>query len=350
VAEKPVIPIYRRESFQIPIKFLKEGDVDAAHRRFTYHFYDQKKCKSCDNFEERHNDICDSCAAFKGAKQTSKVVTRKGKDYLSMPGGALKKVKKWLIGRGLDSRYELKDKRSEGAEFSRPIKFIKEPYTYQEEAVEVLLKKKRGILDSPPRTGKTVMGALAICTVGRKTLILASQREWLLNFQETFIGSETQEKFTNCKKRQIKICKTLKDFEETDICLSSFAKFMSPKGKKLLAKIKNLFGVVCVDECFTGEHVVFTDEGLKTLKEVYDSGTPTKILSLNHETGECEFRELKSRTRLLSKRLVRVTIEGHPFVCTENHEFWSETRKMYVAAKDLRPGEEVLSLDAKEVS
>jgi superfamily II DNA or RNA helicase len=79
-------------------------------------------------------------------------------------------------------------------------------------------------------------------------LILASQREWLIGFKDTFIGSKDEEPFTNAKKRQIGFCKTVQDFEKTDICLSTFAQFMSEKGKKKLAKIKNLFGLVLIDE------------------------------------------------------------------------------------------------------
>lgn len=243
-----VIPISKAEAYFIPLPLLKEEDVEAAHRKFTYRFYDDKKCRPCDNLVDRHNDICDSCVGFKGMKRTSKVVTIGGKSFLSLPVGASKKVKKWLIGCGYADNYKVTRKHGKTADFSRKIRVIGTPYDYQEEAKETLLRKKRGILESPPRSGKTVMAACVIAAIGKKTLILGAQREWLMNFQETFIGSDVQDAFTNCKPRQIKLCKTLADFQSTDICLSSFAKFMSPAGKKLLAKIKDLFEVVVVDE------------------------------------------------------------------------------------------------------
>ncbi|WP_440705518.1 hypothetical protein, partial [Klebsiella pneumoniae] len=74
---------------------------------------------------------------------------------------------------------------------------------YQPAAVDAILKKKRGVLKAPPRSGKTVMGAAAVCRLGKKTIIMASQREWILGFQETFIGSDTQAALTNCRKTQI---------------------------------------------------------------------------------------------------------------------------------------------------
>ena len=243
-----VIPIFKAESLLIPIKFLNAEDIESAHSRFTYFFYNEKACKTCENLPNRHNEDCDGCQQFKGSKRTSKVVTKEGNDFLSMPAGGSKKVKKWLIGRGYE-KYKLIDRMPDDVPLSSPIKMIKKTWDYQTEAIQVLLEKRRGILESPPRTGKTVMGAAVICKVGQRAIIIAHQLEWLLNFQETFIGSDTQEKFTNCKSTQIKICKTLNDFQTTDICLTTFSKFMSKAGKKLLAQIRETFGVCIVDEC-----------------------------------------------------------------------------------------------------
>lgn len=246
---KPTIPIFRCEGLLIPVDRLKASDIQAAHERFTYRFYNEKGCKSCDNLQDRHSDICDSCKHFKGAKQTSKIVEKEGMDFLSLPAGAGRKVKKWLTGRGMVDRYKILSRTPDAPRLSRPIKIVKDPYPYQEEAADVLIKKKRGILESPPRSGKTVMATVVIARIGLKTLILGSQMEWLLQFRETFVGSDTQEKFTNCRQANIKVCRNLKDFQDTDICLSTFSKFMSPGGKKLLEKIRDLFGVIVIDEC-----------------------------------------------------------------------------------------------------
>ncbi len=234
----------------VPASRLTEADIKNAHRRFTYRFYTEAACKKCDNLPERHNDICDECPSYLGAKRTSKMVTRgeSGKTYLSMPVGASRKVKKWLVARGYADNYKVKDRTPEAADFSRRIRVTKKLYDYQVEAVETMLEKKRGIIDSPPRSGKTVLSSAAICKIGKKTLILGAQRQWLLQFRETFVGSETQEGFTNCKKRQIGICKKIEDFRKYDICLATFSIFMSTKGKKLMEKIREWFGCVVCDE------------------------------------------------------------------------------------------------------
>jgi hypothetical protein len=94
----------------------------------------------------------------------------------------------------------------------------------------------------------TVMATYLVCRVGQKTLILAHQTEWLSQFRETFLGSDTQKGFTNARPHQIQICKTYEQFLETDVCLATFSTFMSEKGKALLRKIRNLFNVIIIDE------------------------------------------------------------------------------------------------------
>lgn len=111
----------------------------------------------------------------------------------------------------------------------------------------------------------TVMGTAAICKLGVKTLILASQRDWLMGFYETFCGSKTQTAMTNAvgggatvaeqrafkktgKKAQVAFCKTLEDFENADVCLATVQTFHSEAGQKLLKKIKAMFGLIIVDE------------------------------------------------------------------------------------------------------
>lgn len=252
---KKIIPIYKCEAYLIPVKYLSGDDIEKAKEQFCYRFYAENKCSKCDNVSDRHNDICDACDAFKGMRRTAKVVQKGERDFLSLPVGASKSVKRWLIRTGHADNYEVKERHPERTPFKRRIKMIRKPYDYQLEASKVMIKKRRGILKSAPRTGKTVMATEVICQIGAKTLILGAQLEWLKQFRATFIGVKNEENgewkkepFTNARPLQIKICKTLKDFESTDICLATFSQFMSKKSKALLEQIRELFTVVCVDE------------------------------------------------------------------------------------------------------
>ena len=156
--EQKIIPIYKAEAFLIPVKYLSSDDIDKAKEQFTYRFYDDKKCAKCENAPDRHNDVCDACDAFKGIRRTAKIVQKGERDFLSLPVGASKKVKKWLIRTGHADHYKVKERFPERTPFRRRIKMIRTPYDYQLEAASVMLKKKRGILKSAPRTGKCIVG------------------------------------------------------------------------------------------------------------------------------------------------------------------------------------------------
>ena len=246
--EPPVIPIFKSSGYYIPIKYLESQDIQRAEDLCTYRFYKESMCRKCENLKDRHNDVCDPCGAFTGQIRTVKVVRRNEKSYLRFPGGARIKLKQWLEMCGKGDSYEIRKKHGDPDDFKRPIRFIGKPHDYQTEAVKVLLKKKRGILESPPRSGKTVMGAMLICTIGKKTLILAAQMEWLINFQETFVGSEKVKSFTTCKPSRIGVIRKIEDVDKYDICLSTFAFFFGAHGKKKLKLVKDSFGVVMIDE------------------------------------------------------------------------------------------------------
>lgn len=245
------IKVFKDAGYLIRLSKLTESQVEDAHDRFTHALYDEKACNKCDQLEYRHSEMCDNCSSFGGFRRLSKVVTKRTKDndeieMLSLPYGATDRVRSWLKDCGF--AYQVVDAHPEPKPFKHRIKFIGKAYPWQEEAVPILLKKKKGIIKAPPRSGKTVFAAKAICEIQCKTLIIASQIDWLKQFRETFVGSETQDRFTNCKEKQIKLCKTYEDFRDTDICLTTFSKFMSKSGKKLLRRIAKFYTVVVIDE------------------------------------------------------------------------------------------------------
>lgn len=97
----------------------------------------------------------------------------------------------------------------------------------------------------------TVMLTAIICRLGVKSLIIASQRDWLVGFYETFVGSPTQQGFTNIDKSRIGFCKKLEDFKKYDVCLATVQTFHSDKGQKLLRLLRDTFELVGIDEVHT---------------------------------------------------------------------------------------------------
>jgi superfamily II DNA or RNA helicase len=237
--------------------FIREKHIPPSLQKDILHkynllFFDDKACKKCEflpdrlGSETKLSPNCESCAAFKGGVQLATNCTLNKKKYLKIPLGDKKNLKEFF----LKNNFRLKIKKyHKDIPFSKPINFTG-TYRgkYQEEAVKAILKGKRGVIKSPARSGKTVIVAAAICKINKKTLIIASQREWLMGFKETFIGSKTQEPLTTCNPKQIGLCKSYEDFVKYDICLATVQTFHSEKGQKLLRKIRDLYSFIAIDE------------------------------------------------------------------------------------------------------
>ena len=242
------VKVIRREAVFIPIKQLPTKVVTHIKEKLSFRFYQEKACKTCDNLPERPNDICyNGCAAYQGGYDLASSVKVNAKKYLKIPVGSSPQILSYINAKDIDTK--LIDKSPETK--IKKIKFTGTLKPEQEVAVDAIISKKRGVLKAPPRSGKTVMATAAICRLGKKTLILASQRDWLMGFQETFIGSKTQSPLTDLKPERIKLCKTFDDFNSTDICLATIQTFYSDKGQSILKKIRDLFEVIVIDEVHT---------------------------------------------------------------------------------------------------
>lgn len=95
----------------------------------------------------------------------------------------------------------------------------------------------------------TLMSLTAAVRMGRKTLILAKQEDLLKQFiieltQSTNISD--LDKFNGTQS--FGICNTVEDFEKYQICLATYQKFITKKGKEKLKAIRKMFGTVFVDE------------------------------------------------------------------------------------------------------
>ena len=235
-----------RDGIYIPIKHVKEEHEALLKERFERLVYHKEKtCETCDYFSERPCDVCESCANFGGNLVLHRRVERNGKTFLRLPFGDLKGVQK-VFGDGVEFVNKLPK-----IPMVKPIRFIGKLRPYQISACKAMVKVHGGVLKSAPRTGKTVMAARVVCAKKQKTLILASQRDWLENFYETFVGSDTQPPMTDASKKRVGFAKKFEDFEKYDVALATYQTFLSPKGKKLLNKIKKMFSILIVDEVQT---------------------------------------------------------------------------------------------------
>jgi superfamily II DNA or RNA helicase len=276
-----MVTIHARESFLIKKKELPITVRKKLEDKFRFYFFDEKACKKCEFLEDRltsetkMSDACGTCAAFGGGAELATDVKIGTTTYLKTPIGNPGSLLATLDHAGID--YRFKHYHPDKA-MRRPMRFTGTLKDHQPPAVKAILEKKRGVLRSPPRSGKTVMATAAICKIGKKTIIMASQREWLLGFRETFVGSKTQEPLTSCRESQIGFAKKYEDFLKYDVCLVTVQTFYSEKGQRLLRKIRDMFSVLVIDEVHTGAAPKYAVAiaGLNCEYMVGLSGTPSR--------------------------------------------------------------------------
>lgn len=240
------IPIILSDKYWVPKKYVDTSKLDG---NFRHLFFDNKVCNTCEYQDDRPCEACQSCTAFGGDFRLYEPRVIGTNPYIGLPRGSKKKIAQVVPK---FDKLKIKDKRIVAESLPKGIEFTGKLYDYQEEAVAELLKKFQGIIESAPRTGKTVLATAYALRRGKKVLIFAHQEDLLKQFQETLLSPE----FTNIahlqevrKTQYVGIAKTYEDFKKLPIALTTYQTFLSKKGQKKLKRVIKLpFDSVVVDE------------------------------------------------------------------------------------------------------
>jgi hypothetical protein len=240
-------------------------DPELLHR-YEIPLYNDNACARCPIYKngERHSEEhCTPCAQYKGTMQIWREKRHKKISYIALPPGRPQRIEKTFqidLAKAKDLRPELP--------FNQPIKFIKELYRGQmigkQQTVDQVamvadwLRRKGGIIEVPPRGGKTVIAAYIACELGLKTIIIAHEARLLRQFRGTFRGSRKYPAFTNAKRLErklgqpiVKIINKMKDFTpDVDIALVNYKKFIRNRVSitRIKQYINNRFSFLIVDE------------------------------------------------------------------------------------------------------
>jgi len=157
------------------------------------------------------------------------------------------------------------DDRTSVTPMQADLKFKGQLYTWetkqigQQEAVDIWMKRKGGIIKAPPRFGKTISSIHVITKLKTKTVIIAHQIDLLKQFYKSFFAftnvEEVQDIDPKQKKRDAKgrVVGFFHDYnnpEELDVCLLCWQTLASKAhGLERLQKFGSLWGTVIVDEC-----------------------------------------------------------------------------------------------------
>lgn len=195
-------------------------------------YYDERACENCDG-----SRICEMCPNLLQLRFYQ--LTEKG-NYVFCRGNLELINKYWP---------KFKDSRVD-APFKSDLHFTGTLRDYQQVIVNEWLKYKYGQIESPPRSGKTVLAIWLACHLRQKTLILAHQQDLLEQFYDDFLKLTSLKDTNRAYGRQVVTLQPKKhEIEGSDVVLATYQSFISAAGKKRLRELKNVFGFLIVDEC-----------------------------------------------------------------------------------------------------
>mgnify|MGYP006421761551 CR=1 FL=1 len=283
------------DKIYIPEEFV---DFSSIEKHFTHYLFYSRKCPECKKTPSIRNTGCDTCQEPDEELRLANFIKSKktGKKYISVPKGHIKRVQKVLDINF--SEKKIKDKRSK-TDMSNNIKWIGklregeivngQTSANQKELVDKFLKKNYGIIQAAPRTGKTVIGINIAIRLGKRTLIIAHQRDLLENFLDTIKGNEKRGKkaMTNVpvieealNREIVGIVDDIKDIDKYDIAMINYQKFISKYGdKRIKDYLYNKFGFVIIDEVHFGNGIAYS-KFLNQLNTFYMLGltaTPKRV-------------------------------------------------------------------------
>lgn len=237
------LPIYIADRLYIPDGVISENVLKKA---YTLRFYNESTCKQCPLLQYRHSSDCESCGAFTEAVQAYSRTAIDGSDYFAIPVGELLNKKRRvnipesLLASAIDKRKSPK--------MQSKLKFTGKLFDYQQNPTDEWVDIGGGVLKAAPRSGKTVMAIYAVTKLKLKTIILASQIDWLQQFMTEFNNNTNHKELNIDNKPVVGLVKKLQDLKRVDVALVTYQTFLSKSGQKLLAKIRNEFGVLLIDE------------------------------------------------------------------------------------------------------
>lgn len=236
--------IFVKDKVYIPVTAI---DADEAEEHFTHRFYEESACMKCEYLGDRHSYLCDECPAFKSAVSLTKIRNFRGVQYMGFPIGVKKELPAILDIAYSDFR--VIDKRQKFP-FDVPIEFTGKLRDYQVAAAKAWLKQRHGMIEAPPRSGKTITALAILIKLGHKVFFTANQHEFLEQFIEHI------EEFTNLPELEEEYGrklygypKTAKDFRTMQFACLPYQSFLSEKkGKERFKLVCKYFGAVFVDE------------------------------------------------------------------------------------------------------
>lgn len=255
--------IYIRDKIYVPSSTLPSRTK--AKAAYTRLMYDDRACRKCEYLEDRHSHVCDVCQNYKGTVRTYNTRTSGGVHYIGFPIGDKKRLES-KVRISFDD-YLIRDKRTKVA-LEYPIKFIIKLRPEQEKLVADFMRRPYGIIEAPPRTGKTLLMLYIAIKLGYKAVLIADQKEFLDQFLMHIYGNDVADIpcCTNLAKLEKKVGHKLagtpkkdEDFENFQFFTMTYQQYLSEtQGKNRLRKINAATGTLMIDEVHSASAECFS--------------------------------------------------------------------------------------------
>lgn len=213
-------------------------------------------------------------ALLASSKREPEVISTWGEKggELTLPRGALSRVRGVLVHYGLAWRYE--DVRSRGGKPGRPLVHRPDPKEadggalrwYQEEAVEACVARQNCLLRAPTGSGKTSTLIGIIARLGVPVLVVVDSaelmRQWLGRLRAELGLREDEVGVIGAGRWELK-------FVTVGMRQTLARRLYDRTGRRKADTIEGYFGAVVVDECLEGStSILMADGGVKPICEV----------------------------------------------------------------------------------
>lgn len=98
------------------------------------------------------------------------------------------------------------------------------------------------------------------------------------------------------------------------------------------------------ERCISGNIMITTEFGKKTIREIVENKLNIKVLTFNHETFELEFKPIINWSEMSNRNnWVKIkTKNGKELICTSNHKIWCNDILAYRNANDIKTGQKII--------
>lgn len=172
---------------------IDPSGLKTVRKLFTHRKFDQRACGNCTNKPNRFNGMCAVCPAFLGVVRTYDAWQDGSQLMTAIPVG------RWEMLERMGFRLDQAVDHRPNIPWRYPLYFTgtlrdgsRPKEADQVSAIRTFIETgKSGFFILPPRAGKTVCGVFMCCHYRTRTLITASQADWLYQFY-TFGNHKTR--------------------------------------------------------------------------------------------------------------------------------------------------------------